>query len=129
MKRLKYGGLLCSIFILLSLVLSVSFARNAHAEWNISTIAMPTGDVPLIKMILGSLGLIGVVFVTVGWIWVLVLAFLEEGVSEAFCFYLIQPLFLIFVVKRWKISKKPFFIWLGGVMMILPLFLVDVYNK
>jgi hypothetical protein len=44
MKRLKYGGLLCSVFILWSLVLYVvGSAGNAHAAWNVSTIATPTG--------------------------------------------------------------------------------------
>lgn len=60
---------------------------------------------------------VGVILASVGGIWVIVRAFRESvlwGVGS-----LLVVMWPVFVVMHWQESKKPFVIWLAGVVLIV----------
>lgn len=63
-------------------------------------------------------GVIGVVIFIIGAILFLVVAFKESIIWGIACL-LITPVVLIFTVMHWEVAKKPFFIQLAGLGVML----------
>jgi hypothetical protein len=62
--------------------------------------------------------IIGIIIMIVGGIMLLIVAFKENiwwGLGSIF----VPFVALIFVIMHWQKSKKPFFIWLGGLVVYI----------
>jgi len=66
---------------------------------------------------------IGFVISLVGWlvclvalIWIVVLAFQESVLWGLGCLF-VAPISLVFVFMYWDEARRPFFFWLGGVVL------------
>ena len=68
--------------------------------------------------IAGILVLIGLIVSLVGFIWVVVVAF-KTSVLWGIGSLIIPFVALIFAIMHWNIAKKPFFIWLGGLVLMI----------
>ncbi len=62
--------------------------------------------------------IVGYVAMLIGGIWLLVTAF-KESVLWGVLSLLVPFAALVFVVKHWDVSKKPFLIQIGGVALVI----------
>ena len=66
----------------------------------------------------GILTVLGFIVMAVGGIWILIEAFKENVLWGIGCI-LFNPVSLIFVIMHWDVAKKPFFINLAGIAIMI----------
>ena len=66
----------------------------------------------------GILTVLGFIVMAVGGIWILIEAFKESALWGIGCI-LFNPVSLIFVIMHWDVAKKPFFINLAGIAIMI----------
>ncbi|HEU4390617.1 MAG TPA: hypothetical protein VFV34_22630 [Blastocatellia bacterium] len=63
-------------------------------------------------------GIVGMIVMVVGGIWILVLAF-QESLLWGICCLIIPLVSLYFAITRWSKTKVPFLIYLGGAALLI----------
>jgi uncharacterized membrane protein len=67
---------------------------------------------------MNALLIVGLILGVVGGIWLLVVAF-KTSIWWGLGSLLIAPVALVFVIMHWQPSKKPFFIYLAGLILVI----------